>query len=94
MSDEPLTAHLSEHHRTTLYHLEQHPTSHNLEWHDILSLLEEIADVTAGHDGTLRVRLWQSELYFTRPRHKDVDEQMVLDVRRLLRENGIFTTKK
>ena len=26
--------HLTENHRNTLYHLEQHPTSHNLEWPD------------------------------------------------------------
>ncbi|MET0716351.1 MAG: hypothetical protein ABWX92_04725 [Mycetocola sp.] len=94
MADQPLTEHLSENHRNTLYHLEQHPTSHNLEWPDILALLNEVADVTEEHNGKFRVRLGGSELFLTKPHHKDIDEQTVLDVRRLLRDNGIFTAKK
>jgi len=92
MTDTPL--HLSENHRNTLYHLERHPTSHNLEWPDILALLQEVADVTEEHDGTFRVRLGQSDLFLTRPHHKDIDEEMVMDIRRLLRENGYFTAEK
>lgn len=94
MADQPLTEHLSENHRNTLYHLEQHPTSHNLEWPDVLALLNEVATVTEEHNGTFRVRLGQSDLFLTRPRHKDIDEQMVIDLRRLFRENGIIADKK
>ena len=94
MPDQPISAHLSENHRNTLYHLERHPTSHNLEWHDILALLDEVAQVTEEHNGKVRVRLGQSELVLTRPRHKDIDEQTVMEVRRLLRDNGIFAAKK
>jgi len=94
MTDQAVPPHLSENHRNTLYHLERHPTSHNLEWPDILALLEEVADVTEEHDGTFRVRLGQSDLFLTRPHHKDIDEEMVMDIRRLLRENGYFTAEK
>lgn len=94
MTDQPLTEHLSENHRNTLYHLEQHPTSHNLEWPDVLALLNEVATVTEEHNGKFRVRLGQSDLFLTRPRHKDIDEQMVIDLHRLFRENGIIADKK
>ncbi|MFJ2369874.1 hypothetical protein [Microbacterium sp. NPDC087665] len=93
MPDES-TAHLSEHHRKTLSHLEQHPTSHNLEWPDVLALLAEVADVTEEHNGTFRVRLGRSELFLKKPHHKDIDEQTTLDVRRLLRDAGISTADK
>ncbi|GAA2074819.1 hypothetical protein [Microbacterium hatanonis] len=94
MTDQPPLAHLSENHRNTLYHLERHPTSHNLEWPDVLALLKEVADVTEQHNGTFRVRLGESELFLSRPHDKDVDEQTVMDVRRLLRENGTATGRK
>lgn len=44
-------AELTEHHRTTLYHLDQHPTSHNLEWNDVLALLREVGEVEERHGG-------------------------------------------
>jgi hypothetical protein len=91
MSDFP---HLAENHRNTLYHLEQHPTSHNLEWHDIVSLLREVGEVTDEHDGKLKVRLGDDVLFLSPPRHKDIDEQMVLDIRRALRNAGYYTAEK
>ena len=92
MTDTPL--HLSENHRNTLYHLEQHPTSHNLEWPDVIALLREVADVDEQHNGTFRIALGDSTLFLTRPHHKDIDELMVMDVRRFLHANGISTEKK
>jgi len=94
MSDSSAFEHLSENHRNTLYHLERHPTSHNLEWPDVLALLQEVAEVDEEHNGTFRVKLGDSVLFLHRPHHKDVDEQTVMDVRRLLRENGISTDEK
>lgn len=88
------TAHLSENHRNTLYHLEQHPTSHNLEWHDIVGLLREVAVVTDEHDGKVKVQLAGHTLVLSPPRHKDVDEDMVLSLRRLLHDAGYSTAEK
>ncbi len=33
--------HLNNHHRDTLLQIFQHPTSHNIEWHAVLSLLAQ-----------------------------------------------------
>lgn len=86
--------HLAEKHRNTLYHLEQHPASHNLEWHDILSLLQEVGTVTEKSNGKVDVKIGDELLFLTPPRHKDIDEQMVVDLRRALKNAGYFTAEK
>lgn len=85
--------HLSQHHRTTLEHIEHHPTSHNLEWHDIIGLLEEVADVREEHDGKFVVKLGDDRVVLTKPKHKDIDEQTVVDLRRLLKDAGFIPGK-
>lgn len=84
--------HLSEHHRTTLEQIERHPTSHNIEWHDVLTLLEEAANVREEHDGKYIVQVGDERLVLSRPRHKDIDEQMVVDLRRFLTGAGYLPT--
>lgn len=93
MSDTTPGRHVSSNHRVTLDHIERRPTTHNLEWHDVISLLEEIADVVEAHDGKFRVALGGQRLVLTRPAHKDVDEQMVLDLRHLLKQAGYIESK-
>lgn len=85
---------LTENHRNTLYHLEQHPTSHNLEWHDVLGLLREVGEVTEEHNGKVKVRLGDDVLFLSPPRHKDIDEDLALTVRRALRNAGWYTAEK
>lgn len=65
-----MTEHLSEAHRTTLGHLDRHPTTHNLEWHDVRSLLEAVGDVTEEHNGKVRVTVGDQTLTITPPRHR------------------------
>lgn len=80
--------HLSEHHRTTLERILRHPATHNLEWHDVVSLLEEVGDVRKEHDGKYVVVVEGERIVLTPPRHKDVDEQMVVDLRHLFTNAG------
>ncbi len=84
--------HLSQHHRTTLERIEQHPTSHNVEWHDVIALLEEVADVREEHDGKYVVKLGDGRIVLTKPKHKDIDEQAVVDLRHLLEGAGYLPT--
>ncbi|MDO9396116.1 MAG: hypothetical protein Q7T71_06205 [Herbiconiux sp.] len=95
MSDATVSGpdHLSQHHRTTLEHIERHPTTHNLEWHDVIALLQEVAEVREEHDGKFVVKLGDERIVLTKPRHKDVDEQMVVDLRRLFVNAG-YTVHK
>jgi len=66
----------------------QHPTSHNIEWHAVLSLLEAVGEVTVRHDGKVAVKVGQELDFLVPPTGKDVDDQMVVDVRRMLTNAG------
>lgn len=79
---------LSHNHRATLAKIFQHPVSHNLEWHDVRSLLGAIAEVEEKRDGKITVTVNGRSETLERPRHKDLDAQEVLDLRRLLESAG------
>jgi hypothetical protein len=80
--------HLSSHHRDTLLQIFQRPTSRNIEWHDVLSLLEATGAVEQEHDGKYHVRLGDDVEIITKPKHKDVDVQQVVDLRRIFTAAG------
>ena len=44
------------------------------------------------HDGKLVVELDGQRLVLSRPRHKDVDEEMVVDLRRFFTAAGLLPT--
>jgi hypothetical protein len=88
MSTTSEPVHLNNHHRNTLRQLLQHPASHNVEWHDVVSLLEAIGSVEDRHDGTVVVTVGSETGYFDRPAHKDIDVQTVVDLRRMLTDAG------
>jgi hypothetical protein len=88
MSSPPEPVHLSNHHRTTLRQIFQHPAGHNIEWHAVLSLLEAVGSVTAHHDGKVAVTIGPESAFFDPPAHKDIDTQMVVDLRRMLSAAG------
>lgn len=88
MSSPSEPEHLSNHHRDTLLKVYQHPTSHNIEWQAVLSLLKAVGSVEQRHDGKFLVHVGSETEVFTRPKHKDIDIQQVLDLRRMLTSAG------
>jgi hypothetical protein len=80
---------LDGHHRATVEKIFNHPVGHNIQWHDVLSLLESVGTVTEERDGRYRVTLGSETETFDAPRHHDVDEQQVVDLRRMLKGAGI-----
>jgi hypothetical protein len=82
-------SHLDGHHRATVEKIFQHPAGHNIEWHDVLSLLERVATVEREHDGRYRVTLGSETETLDAPRGHDIDVQMVVDLRRMLEGAGI-----
>jgi hypothetical protein len=89
MTDAPK---LDSHHRKTVERLFAHPTSHNIQWHDVVSLLRAVADVEEGHDGRTKVTLGGETQTFDAPRGHDIDTQQVVDLRRMLSGAGIQPT--
>lgn len=82
-------ADLDAHHRATLAKIFNHPVGHNIQWHDILSLLQSVAVVTEESDSRYTVTLGTETETFDAPRHHDINEQQVVDLRRMLRGAGI-----
>ena len=91
MTTHPESAHLSNRHRDTLQKLFEHPTSHNIEWREIVSLLEAIGNTERRHDGKIKVTLGPSSQVLERPKGKDVDADEIVALRKMLRQAGYGT---
>ena len=72
-----------------LSHLFSHPTCHNIEWHDVLSLLEAVGTVKERHDGKYQVAIGPESIVLERPLHKDIDISTVTDLCKVLRNAGL-----
>ncbi|HUY50745.1 MAG TPA: hypothetical protein VMV92_34405 [Streptosporangiaceae bacterium] len=91
MSATPEPAHLSSHHRTTLRQIFQHPVSHNIEWRAVVSLVEAAGLAVEQPSGKVAVTAGSQTEFFDPPTHKDIDIQMVVDLRRVLSKAGYGT---
>lgn len=88
MSSTSEPVHLNNHHRNTLRQVFQHPVSHNIEWHAVVSLLEAIGSVVEHSDRMVAVTVGSATEFFEVPAHKDIDTQTVVDLRRMLSSTG------
>jgi hypothetical protein len=83
--------HLSGHHRDTLLQIFQQTTNHNVEWHDVVSLLEAVGSIEQQHDDMFLFRIGQETEVLRRPSDKDIDGQQLVDLRRILTSAGYDT---
>jgi hypothetical protein len=88
MTSPPQPEHLNNRHRDTLRQIFRHPMSHNVEWRAVLSLLEAVGTVTVRHDGKVAVTIGPDREFLDPPSGKDIDAQMVADLRRMLSSAG------
>ena len=91
MSSTSEPKHLSGHHRDTLLQIFQQETNHNVEWHDVVSLLEAIGSIEQRHDDMFEFRIGQETEVLRRPSEKDIDGQQLVDLRRILTSAGYGT---
>ena len=82
-------ADLSSHHRATLDAIFSHPSSGNIEWRHVLSLLESVGDVAEEHNGKFKITLGSETEVVEQPRGKDIDQQLIVDLRRMLTGAGL-----
>jgi hypothetical protein len=78
---------LNSHQRDTLAQVFRHPLSHNIEWHDVISLLESVGEAKETHKGHLLVTV-DGETETFEPRHKDIDAEQLALLRKLLKKAG------
>jgi hypothetical protein len=76
-------------HRATLERIFRHPAGGNIEWRQVLSLLEAVGTVTEEHNGNVKVTIGSDTEVLRPPREKDVDKDTIVDLRRLLRNAGL-----
>ena len=80
---------LNHHHRDTLERIFTHPASGNIEWRQVLSLLEAVGTTTEEPNGKLIVTLGPETEVLRPPGRKDIDRQMIVDLRRMLTNAGL-----
>jgi len=82
--------HLNNRHRDTLQKIFAHPVSHNVEWQDVLGLLEAVGTIDARKGDKISVTLGSETEVLHRPGSaKDLNEDQVVSLRRLLASHGI-----
>jgi hypothetical protein len=84
-----LTADLDSEHRNTLRRIFGHPSSGNIEWRQVRALLEAVGTATEEHNGRLRVIVGDETEVLQPPHGKDIDQQMIVDLRRMLSRAGL-----
>ena len=84
-----MAADLNHHHRDTLERIFSHPSSGNIEWRQVLSLLEAVGTTTEELNGKVKVTLGLETEVLQPPGGKDIDQQMIVDLRRMLMEAGL-----
>jgi hypothetical protein len=94
MNDSSDAPHLNNHHRDTLAAIFQHPTSHNIDWKAVLSLLNAVGTVEETVEGKFHFIVGGEDHVFTRPRNKDIDVQTVVDLRHILSAAGYGAVAK
>jgi hypothetical protein len=87
-----LTLELGSAHRDTLAKIFSHPSSGNIEWRQVRSLLEAVGTTTEERGGKLKVTIEGQTQVLQPPRGKDIDQQMIVDLRRMLTDAGIHAS--
>ena len=75
-------------HRATLEKILRHPAGGNIEWREVRSLLDAVGATTEEHNGKLRVTVGGEIEVLEPPRGKEIDAQMIVDLRRMFTRAG------
>lgn len=85
-----MEAQMSRIHQTTYNAFFGHPIAHNIQWHDVRSMLNELAEVTEEHNGNLKFTRNGETLTVHPPKHKDLsDIQELMQIRHFLERSGV-----
>jgi hypothetical protein len=75
-------------HRKTLEALFRHPSAHNLEWMDVVSLIERIGVVQEQHNNKFGFEVGGEHYSMRKPHTKDLTSTEVVDLRHFLQRAG------
>ena len=80
---------LDHHHRHTVAQIFGHPIGHNIQWRDVVCLLERFGDVFETHRGTWACTVESITYSLGRVRGRDLSVEQVIKVRHLLETLGV-----
>jgi hypothetical protein len=83
-----MTTKLDHHHRNTVTKLFSHPLNHNIQWHDVQSLLGRFGEVHESHKGNWALTVDGQMHSFGSVHTRDLNEDQVMKVRQFLRGIG------
>ncbi len=81
--------HLNGHHSTTLAAIFTHPASHNVEWHDVVSLLNHLGSASERHGGGYAVAIGAERITLARPHGHDLGDEELRTLRAFLTRAGL-----
>ena len=79
-----MTATVSGSHRRTLDAILRHPTAHNLEWNDVVSLFEKLGAVEQKANAEFVFQVGAERHVMRKPHAKDLTQTEVLELRKFL----------
>jgi hypothetical protein len=79
---------LNAHQRDTVQKIFSHPSSGNIEWRSVRALLDSLGAADEQSNGKVKVTLGGETEVLVVPRGKDIDQQMIVDLRRMLSRAG------
>jgi len=82
------TPQLNGHHRKTLAAILAHPAPHNVEWHDVLSLLNNLGSATERHGGGFEVTIGTDHLMLAKSHDKSPGPDDMRHLRSFLTKIG------
>jgi len=82
-------AKLNRHYSRILEEIYEHPFPRNLEWPDVVSLVNHLGSALERHDGKFEFRIGTTTAVFTKPHDKDVDAAGITELRQFLTEAGV-----
>jgi hypothetical protein len=74
--------------RITLHAIFQHPLTHNLEWREVIALIDSIGVVSEKRDNEFLLEAGDQRLCMKRPHGKDIEGPDVIELRRFLTRAG------
>ena len=76
-------------HQRTLGILFEHPMNHNIEWREVVHLLQSLGTAVDGVHNSLHVTVNNSTVVLYRPKHKDLAEEEIMQIRHFLLGAGV-----
>jgi hypothetical protein len=85
----PASERISGSNRRTLQAVFRHPSAHNLEWNDVLGLIDKIGEVISKNNSEFEFRVAGQIHFMRKPHTKDIAGPDVIKLRKFLTDAGV-----